>query len=195
LANLAMSDHLSRAPGAMDPLTLGPKASLPNPAVPRSFSAQDGAAFRRSNMSARYIPKTFAAKIHDPFNSEHDPIYALLTAGAFVAVADGCVDSAEREEAVRYIDQAIMPKMAKARVAELFDQCAQLLQDRNFAEVVVEALRPVPALSLTPAVIEIAEWVAVADGTVHSNEVQAIRLIRLITIALPEPQAINSSHT
>jgi tellurite resistance protein TerB len=146
-------------------------------------------------MSARYIPKMFPGKIHDPFSSDHDPIYALLTAGAFVAVADGWVDSAEREEAVHYIDQSIRPKMAKARVAELFDQCAQLLQDRNFAEVVVEALRPVPALSLTPAVIEIAERVAAADGTVHSNEVQAIRLIRLITIALPEPQAINSSHT
>jgi tellurite resistance protein len=145
-------------------------------------------------MFARYIPKIFSGKIGDPFSSEHDPIYALLTAGAFVAVADGRVDSAERKEAVRYIDQVIRPKMTKARIAELFDQCAQGLQDRNFADVVLEALRPVPALSLTSAVIEIAERVAAADGTLDSNEAQAIRLIRLITVALPEPHAINPSH-
>ena len=145
-------------------------------------------------MFARYIPKIFSGKIRDPFSSEHDPIYALLTAGAFVAVADGRVDSAEREEAIHYIDRSIRPKMAKARIAELFDQCAQLLQDRDFADAVLEALRPVPALSLTSAVIEIAERVAAADGRVHSSEAQAIRLIRLITVALPEPQVINSSH-
>jgi len=145
-------------------------------------------------MSARYIRQTLASKIHDPSTSEHDPVYALLTAGAFVAVADGRVDSAEREEAIHYIDRSIRPKMAKARIAELFDQCAQLLQDRDFADAVLEALRPVPALSLTSAVIEIAERVAAADGRVHSSEAQAIRLIRLITVALPEPQVINSSH-
>ena len=121
-------------------------------------------------MSVRYNCQTLASKIHDPSTSEHGPIYALLTAGAFVAVADGRVDSAERKEAVRYIDQAIRPKMTKARIAELFDQCAQVLQDRNFADVVLEALRPVPALSLTSAVIEIAERVAAADGRVHSSE-------------------------
>jgi tellurite resistance protein TerB len=145
-------------------------------------------------MSARYIPKMFSGEIHDPATSEHDPIYALLMAGAFVAVADCRVDSAEREEAIHYIDRSIRPKMAKARIAELFDQCAQLLQDRDFADAVLEALRPVPALSLTSAVIEIAERVAAADVRVHSSEAQAIRLIRLITVALPEPQVINSSH-
>jgi tellurite resistance protein len=144
-------------------------------------------------MSARYIPQTFVGKIHDISTSDHDPIYALLTAGAFVAIADGRVDSAERDEAVHYIDQAIKPKLAKARVAGLFDQCAQLLQDRDFAEVVLEALRPVAALSLTSAVIEIAERVATADGRVHPNETQAIRLIRLTTTSLPEPQIVNSS--
>jgi tellurite resistance protein len=145
-------------------------------------------------MSVSYVRQTLAGKVHDQLGCEHDPIYALLTAGAFVAVADGCVDSAEREEAVHYIDQAITPKMAKARIAGLFDQCAQLLQERESADVVLEALRPVPALSLTSAIIEIAERVAAADGRVHSNEVQAIRLIRLITEALPEPQVIVSSR-
>ena len=74
-------------------------------------------------MSARYIPQTFVGKIHDIPTSDHDPVYALLTAGAFVAIADGWVDSAERDEAVHYIDQAIKPKLAKARIARLFDQC------------------------------------------------------------------------
>jgi tellurite resistance protein len=145
-------------------------------------------------MSDRYNRQTFAGKVHNPSTSEHDSIYALLTAGAFVAVADGRVDSAEREEAVHYIDQAIPRKMAEARVAGLFDQCAQLLQDRNFAEVVLEALRPVPALSLTSAVIEIAERIAAADGKVHPSEIHVIRLIRLIVLAVSEPEATNSSH-
>ena len=126
-------------------------------------------------MFARYIPQTFAGKVHDISNSDRDSIYALLTAGAFVAIADGRVDLAERDEVVNYIDQAIKPTLAKARVAELFDQCAQLLQDRDFANLVLEALRPVAALSLTSAVIEIAERVATADGRVHPNEAQAIR--------------------
>jgi tellurite resistance protein len=103
-------------------------------------------------MSARYTGRTLAGKTHDPSTSQRDPIYALLTAGAFVAVADGQVDAAEREEAVHYIDQTVTRKMTKARVAGLFDLCAQLLQDRDCAEVVLEALRPVPALSLTSAV-------------------------------------------
>jgi tellurite resistance protein len=144
-------------------------------------------------MFARYIPQTFAGKVHDRSKSDGESIYALLTAGAFVAIADGRVDSAERDEVVHYIDQAIKPTLAKARVAELFDQCAQLLQDRDFASLVLEALRPVAALSLTSAVIEIAERVATADGRVHPNEAQAIRLIRLTTMTLPERQVVNSS--
>jgi tellurite resistance protein len=142
-------------------------------------------------MSDRYLGQTHAGKVHNPSACEHDPIYALLIAGAFVAVADGSVDLAEREEAVRYIDQAIKPKISKARIAGLFEQCARLLQDRDCADVVLEALRTVPALSLTSAVIEIADRVAAADGVVHSNEAQAIRVMRLIMLPVPEPQVIN----
>jgi tellurite resistance protein TerB len=146
-------------------------------------------------MSDSDISEMMLGEFHDPFASEQDAINALITAGAFVAAADGRVDSAEREEAVRYIDQAVTPRMGKGRVAELFDERADRLQDRDFAEVIVEALRPVPGLSLTSAVIEIAERVAAADGRMHPNESQAIRLIGLITMTLPEPQTVNSCRT
>jgi hypothetical protein len=40
-------------------------------------------------MSARYITQTFTGKVHDISTSDHDPIYVLLTAGAFVAIQMG----------------------------------------------------------------------------------------------------------
>jgi hypothetical protein len=40
-------------------------------------------------------------------------------------------------------------------------------------------------------VIWIAERVAAADGRVHPDEARMIRLIRLITMTLPEPKSID----
>jgi tellurite resistance protein TerB len=144
-------------------------------------------------MSVSDIASAMEGKFHDPFALDQDAINALITAGVFVAGADGRIDSAEREEAVRYIERAVKPRLGKRRIAEMFDERADRLQDRDFAEVIVKALRPVHGLSLTSAVIEIAERVAAADGRMHPSETQVIRLIGLITMALPEPRTVNSS--
>jgi tellurite resistance protein len=45
-------------------------------------------------------------------------------------------------------------------------------------------------MSLTSDVTRIAERVAAADGYVHPDEAQVIRLIRLITMSFPEPKVI-----
>jgi hypothetical protein len=57
--------------------------------------------------------------------------------------------------------------------------------------LIVEALRPVPCLSLGSDVIRIAERVAAADGHVHPDEARMIRLLRLITMTFPEPKSID----
>jgi len=119
---------------------------------------------------------------------------ALVTAGALVAVADRHVDMIEREEVVRYInDRRLVPTIAESRIASLFDERARRLEQADFVNVVIQALRPVPELSLSSDVIEIAERVAKADRHVHSYELQAIKLIRLITMSLPKSKVLTSS--
>jgi hypothetical protein len=57
--------------------------------------------------------------------------------------------------------------------------------------LIVEALRPVAALSLAFDVVRIAELVAAADQHIDPNEAQVIRLIRLIAATSPEPKMVN----
>jgi tellurite resistance protein TerB len=88
------------------------------------------------------------------------------------------VEAVEREAAVHYIDQRQVARtMSQERIAEFFDNRAQRLQDRDFADLIGKALRPVAALSLTFDVIRIAKLVAEADRHVDRNEAQVIRLI------------------
>src|SRR5215471_8680457 len=123
----------------------------------------------------------------DPFDC--DAVNALVTAGAFVALADGRIQTVDRDEVLRYIDRRRFVA-TRRRIAELFDERAGHLQDADFANVVVEALRPVPSLSLTSDVMCIAERVAAADRQMHPDEAQMIRLIRLIIMSFPEPKVI-----
>ena len=121
---------------------------------------------------------------------------ALVTVGAFVALTDGRIDAIERDETVDYIHrQSLAPTISRQRIAEFFDARAGCLQDRDFADLIVEALRPVAALSLSCDVIRIAERVAAADGHVDPNEAQVIRLIQMIVMSSPEPKDASSSPT
>jgi len=121
-----------------------------------------------------------------------DAVNALIIAGAFVALADGRIQTVEREEVLRYIDRRRFAA-TRWRTADLFDERAGQLQNADFANVVVEALRPVPNLSLTSDVMCIAERVAAADGQMHPDEAQMIKLIRLIIMSFPEPKVIEAS--
>jgi len=114
-----------------------------------------------------------------------DAVNALITAGAFVALA------VERDEVLHYIDRRRFAA-TRWRTADLFDERAGHLQNADFANVVVEALRPVPNLSLTSDVMCIAERVAAADGQMHPDEAQMIKLIRLIIMSFPEPKVIEA---
>src|SRR5689334_3720096 len=132
--------------------------------------------------------------VHDLVDCDQQAMNALVTAGAFVAVADGRVAASERDEVMDYIcDQRLATTVSRQQIADLFDERVQRVRERDFADIVVEALRPVITLSLSSNVIGIAERVANADERVHPEERRVIRLLRLIMATLPEPKVVGSS--
>jgi tellurite resistance protein len=143
-------------------------------------------------MAIHYTRPEISGGLRDPFDCDEQVVTALVTVGAFVALTDGHVDSVERNAAVSYIDQrGLAPTISRRRIAEFFDARARHLENRDFADLIVDALRPVAALSLTFDVIRIAELVA-ARGHVDPNEEQMIRLIRLIAMTSPTPKLVDS---
>ncbi len=142
-------------------------------------------------MAIHYIRPDIRGELRDPFDCDEQVVNALVTVSAFVALADGRVDAIERDEAVNYIDrQQLAPTISRQRIAEFFDARARHLEDRDFGDLIVEALRPVAALSLTFDVVRIAELVAAADCRLDPNEAQVIKLIRLIAAGSPEPKVV-----
>jgi tellurite resistance protein len=111
---------------------------------------------------------------------------ALVTAGAFVALADGGVDVVERVELLSFIDgQLLIPTIARREIIEAFDNRVRELKDQGSAKVIVEAFRPLAGRSPPSCVVRAAERVAAADGYLHPNELEAIGLLRLIITSLP----------
>lgn len=132
-------------------------------------------------------------ELRDPFDCDEHVVRALVTVGAFVALADGRLDAIERDEAVNYVDrQQLAPSISRPRIAAFFDARARHLEGRDFADLIADALRPGAALSLTFDVVRIAELVAAADRHVSSDEARVISLIRLIAKASPEPKVIEA---
>ncbi len=132
-------------------------------------------------------------ELRDPFDCDEHVVRALVTVGAFVALADGRLDAIERVEAVNYVDrQQLAPSISRPRIAAFFDARARHLEGRDFADLIADALRPGAALSLTFDVVRIAELVAAADRHVNSDEARVISLIRPIAKAPPEPKVIEA---
>jgi tellurite resistance protein TerB len=147
-------------------------------------------------VAVHYFRPNLAGELRDPFDCDEQVVKALVTVGAFVALADGRLDAIERDEAVAYIDrQQLAPTISRRRIADFFDAQARHLEGRDFGDLIVEALRQVAALSLAFDVVRIAELVAAADQHVDPNEAQVIRLIRLIAVTSPEPKAVNPSRS
>ncbi len=139
-------------------------------------------------MPVQYIRSNSATEIRDPFDRDEQAVKALATAGAFVALADGDVQKIELDAAVNYIQRRqIAPTISEERVTAFFEARARRLEDVDFVDVIIEALRPAAYLSIASDVIGIAERVAMADGCVHQGEVQTIALLRLLMTNLPTP--------
>lgn len=130
-------------------------------------------------------------EITEPSRLNEQAAAALIIVGALVAVADRQVSPVERDEVVRFIrDRKLAPHIAEERLHAMFDDLAERLEQPDFANVVIDALRPVSDLSLSAHLIELSERVAAADESVHPQEVQAIKLLRLLTLALPRAKPV-----
>lgn len=133
-------------------------------------------------------------EITEPSSLQEQAAAALVIAGALVAVADRRVAAVEREEVIRFIrDRSLAPHVTDARLAALFDELAERLEQPDFANVVIDTLRPVADLPLSSHLIDLSERVAAADEDVHPHEVQAIKLLRLLTLVLPRSKPVQTA--
>ncbi len=135
--------------------------------------------------------KPIEIEITEPFSLNEQAAVALVIAGALVAVADRQVSPVERDEVIRFIrDRKLAPHISDDRLSSMFDELAERLEEPDFANVVIETLRPVSDLPLSSHLIELSERVAAADEDVHPHEVQAIKLLRLLTLVLPRAKQV-----
>jgi tellurite resistance protein TerB len=133
-----------------------------------------------------------SGEIQDPRHCQQEAVNALLTAGACVAVADGRITLSERDEAVSFIERSrVAPSVTRDEVAELFDQRTRRLEEGDFVDFIVAGLRPVAGLPVSFDLIRMAECIATADEQLHPREIQAIRLLHLITTNLPRPKLVS----
>lgn len=137
-------------------------------------------------MTKQRVPSSAAVAELEPDDLDRrtrEVIQALLTAGALVALADGRVRAAERDEAVNYIDQQVLfLAIPRSKIAEAFDRQTRRLLQRDSPDVIMNALRPLSGSSSASLVLGIAERVAAADRHIHRNELSALKLLRLISI-------------
>lgn len=130
-------------------------------------------------------------EIADPSSLNEQAAAALVIAGALVAVADRRVSPVERDEVIRFIrDRGLAPHIEDERLFAMFDTLAERLEEPDFANVVIDTLRPVSDMPLSSHLMELSERVAAADEDVHPHEVQAIKLLRLLTLALPRAKQV-----
>lgn len=132
-------------------------------------------------------------EIAEPSSLNEQAAAALVIAGALVAVADRRVSPVERDEVIRFIrDRGLAPHLDDERLFAMFDGLAERLEEPDFANVVIETLRPVSDMPLSSHLMELSERVAAADEDVHPHEVQAIKLLRLLTLVLPRAKPVAS---
>jgi tellurite resistance protein len=109
----------------------------------------------------------------------------LVTAGAYVALADGRLEPVERDELVSFIYRQGFVPASQDEIAEAFDSVVQELEEPDSLSVILKAFRPLAGLSLASVVVRTAERVAAADGEIRLSELQAVKLIRLLMMSLP----------
>jgi tellurite resistance protein TerB len=147
-------------------------------------------------MADRYThPRTTTAELTAGYlgNRDEEVMQVLVTAGAFVALADGRVETVERDELVNFIDrQRFVPSISRHEIAEAFDNRVRQLEGRDSAGTIVETLRPLAGSSLASVVIRIATQVAAADRYIDPGELRVLKLIRLVLTADREPASDSS---
>jgi tellurite resistance protein len=113
-------------------------------------------------------------------------VQALVTAGAFVALADGHLENIERDELVGFVHrQDFAPTISHSGIAKVFDNRVRELEESYDPNLIIEALRPLAGLSLTSVVMRTAERVAAADRTIHPSPLRTVSLAALRLIRTP----------
>jgi tellurite resistance protein len=128
------------------------------------------------------------------YQGDEQVMQALATVGALVARADGRIDVVERDELVNFVDRQL-PTISAHQIADAFDNVARQLEDRDSGYIVAQALGPLADPSLASVVVRAAERVAAADLQIHSGELEAIKLIRQIMIAVSSRRPATSPHS
>jgi tellurite resistance protein TerB len=148
-------------------------------------------------MAERYIHSSPTTALNTGYlsNRDEEVMQALVTAGAFVVLADSRVDAIEPDELVNCIDrQEFVPTISQNNIAEAFDNRVRQLGDRDTANVIVETFQPLAGPSLASVVVRTAERVAAADRQIYAGELRVLKLIRLIMVTLPVTRCAPSQH-
>jgi tellurite resistance protein len=127
-----------------------------------------------------------------PFPDHVDAVAeGLVTAGAFIALADGGVAPVERDVIVRRLARGpFTSTLSEQRIAGMFDQQVRRLGAPGAADLIVDALRPLTVLSFASEVVQLATRAAAADGRLARGELDGIALIRLLMAAMPSPRLV-----
>jgi tellurite resistance protein len=135
-----------------------------------------------------FDPTAYSRAHHD-----EEILRALVTAGAFVALADGRVDPVERDALLNFIDrQGLVPGISQDEIGRFFDGRVQQIKNQRDEIDIAEPLRPLTGRSSASAVVGAAERVAAADLQIHPCEVEALNLIRRIMMT-PSDRHSNTS--
>ena len=144
------------------------------------------------------VPRTWQAQ----FSVNRRPhswtvLWAIHTAAAIVACADGCIDRAERDRLSAYLNRCQAKILKSPLTRGLFDKCLRELERDPVNEwcVLARVLAGFDGTSWVWIILRAAEHVAAADGAVDHAEVQAIDAIRSflnLPPRVPEPPAVCS---
>jgi tellurite resistance protein len=133
------------------------------------FPVKGGLSKKRRVMAKRYSRSNITtAELAADYLDQRDEevMQALVTAGAFVAFADGQVEAVERDELVNFIHrQGLVPTISQHEIGEVFDSRVRQLEDRDSANVIVKAFRPLAGLSLSSVVVRTANGSLQRTGT------------------------------
>jgi tellurite resistance protein len=153
---------------------------------------------RRAPMAKKHKRSsiTTADLVAEYFDQRDEQVMqALVTAGAFVALADGRVKDVERDELLSYVEaQDLVPSIGQQEIVDAFDNRLREIEDRGSANVIVDAFRPVVGRSPPLFFVRVAERVAAADGYLHPKELQSIELVRLIVTNRLSSRSQSSGH-
>src|SRR6478672_10335795 len=120
--------------------------------------------FKRRAMTKKHKHSsiTTADLVAEYFDQRDEQVMqALVTAGAFVALADGRVKDVERDELLSYVEaHDLVTTIARQEIVDAFDSRVQEIEDRGSANVIVDAFRPVVGRSPPLFLVRVAERVA-----------------------------------